>query len=62
MQYVMEIKYLKQSEAEKLEATMQAAKVQLKGYIAKDAALQSHLKLMAVAVVVVKDKIYWEKL
>jgi hypothetical protein len=43
----MEIKYLKQNESDKLEATMQAAKTQLKGYLEKDTELQSLIKLKA---------------
>ena len=62
MQYVMEIKYLKQSESDKLDTTMQAAKNQLKGYLEKDTELQSLIKLKALAVVAVKDKLYWEEL
>ena len=62
MQYVMEIKYLKQSESDKLEVTMNAAKSQLKGYLEKDTELQSLIKLKALAVVAVKDKLYWEEL
>lgn len=59
-QYVIELKYLKQSEEDKLQATMLAAKNQLKFYVEKDAELQSLKLLKAVAIVVVKDKIYWE--
>jgi hypothetical protein len=40
---------------------MQAAKSQLKSYLEKDAELQSLRNLKAVAIVVVKDKIYWEE-
>jgi hypothetical protein len=58
----MEIKYLKQSESDKLEVTMLAAKSQLKGYLEKDTELQSLQKLKAVAVVAVKDKLYLEEL
>jgi hypothetical protein len=58
----MEIKYLKQSESDKLEVTMLAAKSQIKGYLENDAELQSLQKLKAVAVVAVKDKLYWEEL
>jgi hypothetical protein len=58
----MEIKYLKQSESDKLEATMLAAKNQLKGYLEKDTELQSLIKLKALAIVAVKDKLYWEEL
>jgi hypothetical protein len=41
---------------------MQAAKNQLKGYLEKDTELQSLIKLKALAVVAVKDKLYWEEL
>jgi hypothetical protein len=60
MQYIMEIKYLKQTDSDKLQATMQAAKTQLKGYLDKDTELQSLIKLKSIAVVAVKDKLYWE--
>jgi hypothetical protein len=60
-QYILEIKYLKQSESDKLEVTMQTAKNQLKGYVEKDKELQSLQRLKAVAVVAVKDKLYWEE-
>jgi hypothetical protein len=40
---------------------MLAAKSQLKSYLEKDAILQSLQRLKAVAVVVVKDKVYWEE-
>jgi hypothetical protein len=62
MQYVMEIKYLKQSDESQLKSTMHVAKTQLAGYLSKDTALSSQQKLKAIAVVVVKDKIYWEEL
>ncbi len=62
MQYVMEIKYLKQSEENQLQTTMEAAKKQLKGYLEKDNELQSHHKLKAIAVIAVKDMIYWEEI
>jgi hypothetical protein len=61
MQYIMEIKYLKQTDSDRLEATMIAAKNQLKGYLEKDTELQSLIKLKAIAVVAVKDKLYWEE-
>jgi hypothetical protein len=62
MQYIMEIKYLKQTDSDKLEVTMNAAKSQLKGYLEKDTELQSLVKLKAIAVVAMKDKLYWEEL
>jgi hypothetical protein len=61
-QYAMEIKYLKQADENQLQSTMLAAKSQLKSYLEKDAILQSLQRLKAVAVVVVKDKVYWEEL
>jgi hypothetical protein len=61
-QYVLEIKYLKQGDFDKLEVTMNAAKSQLKSYLEKDIELQSLQKLKAIAVVAVKDKLYWEEL
>ena len=61
-QYALEIKYLKQSESDRLEATMQSAKNQLKSYLEKDAELQTLQRLKAIAIVAVKDKIYWEEL
>jgi hypothetical protein len=60
-QYALEIKYLKQSDEDKLQSTMLAAKNQLKFYLEKDAELQSLKNLKAVAIVVVKDKVYWEE-
>jgi hypothetical protein len=61
-QYVFELKYLKQSDADKLNVTMESAKKQLKSYLEKDAELQSLKRLKAIAVVAVKDKIYWEEI
>jgi hypothetical protein len=61
-QYALEIKYLKQSESDRLEATMQSAKNQLNSYLEKDAELQTLQRLKAIAIVAVKDKIYWEEL
>ena len=61
-QYALEIKYLKQSEEGKLQSTMLAAKKQLQHYLEMDAELQSLKNLKAVAIVVVKDKVYWEEL
>jgi hypothetical protein len=61
-QYALEIKYLKQSEEGKLQSTMLAAKNQLQFYLEKDAELQSLKHLKAVAIVVVKDKVYWEEI
>jgi hypothetical protein len=62
LQYVMEIKYLKQSDSDKLHPTMQAAKNQLQSYLQKDAELKSQIKLKSIALVAVKDKLYWEEL
>jgi hypothetical protein len=61
MQYAMEIKYLKQNEAHKLNLTMENAKNQLKNYVKFDKELQNMDKIMLIAVVIVKDKIYWEE-
>jgi chorismate mutase len=61
-QYVIELKYLKKSEENQLQSTMQAAKEQLTAYLEKDELLKSMNNLKAVAVVAVKDKIYWEEL
>jgi hypothetical protein len=60
-QYALEIKYLKQSDEDKLQSTMLAAKNQLQYYLEKDAELQSLKNLKAIAIVVVKDKVYWEE-
>jgi hypothetical protein len=38
-----------------------AAKNQLQYYLEKDAELQSLKHLKAIAIVVVKDKVYWEE-
>jgi hypothetical protein len=62
MQYVMEIKYLKQSEEGQLKTTMDTAKKQLRGYLEKDKELKALQKLKVIAVVAVKDKIYWEEI
>ena len=59
-QYVIELKYLKQGEADKLESTMLAAKTQLQGYLAVDETLQNLPRLKAIAIVVVKDVLHWE--
>ena len=61
-QYAIELKYLKQSEEGKLQSTMLAAKNQLQHYLEMDAELQSLKNLKAVAIVVVKDRVYWEEL
>ena len=61
-QYAIELKYLKQSEEGKLQSTMLAAKNQLQYYLEMDAELQSLKNLKAVAIVVVKDRVYWEEL
>ena len=62
MQYVMEIKYLKQSDEGQLKTTMDTAKKQLWGYLEKDKELKALQKLKVIAVVAVKDKIYWEEI
>ncbi len=60
-QYVLEIKYLKQSEESRLSKIMELAKNQLKKYLTVDAELKTLQKLKSIAVVIVKDKIYWEE-
>jgi hypothetical protein len=60
-QYALEIKYLKQSDEDKLQPTMLAAKNQLKFYLEKDVELKTLRNLKSVAIVVVKDKVYWEE-
>ena len=60
-QYVIELKYLKQSEAEQLDATMDSAKAQLQSYLEVDEILQHTPRLKAIAVVVVKDQVYFEE-
>jgi hypothetical protein len=59
-QYAIELKYLKKSEENLLESTMQSAKAQLKSYLENDIQLKTLQKLKAIAVVTVKDKIHWE--
>ena len=59
-QYVIELKYLKKSEENLLESTMQSAKTQLKSYLENDIQLKTLQKLKAIAVVTIKDKIHWE--
>ena len=60
-QYAIELKYLKQANENQLQSTMLAAKSQLKSYLEKDAILKSLQRLKAVAIVVMKDKVYWEE-
>jgi hypothetical protein len=60
-QYVIELKYLKQSDADKLESTMLSAKKQLQSYLEIDAELQSLQRLKAIAIVAIKDKLFWEE-
>ena len=61
-QYVFELKYLKQADENQLQLTMQEAKTQLASYLEKDTHLKGLKKLKAIAIVTVKDKIYWEEL
>ena len=61
-QYVIELKYLKQAEQVQLQNTMQSAKDQLKRYLELDSVLQNLPRLKAIAIVAVKDKLYWEEL
>jgi len=60
-QYVLELKYLKKMNAAKLEETMQSAKAQLKGYMEIDEELKTRPRMKGIAVVVVKDEVYWEE-
>jgi hypothetical protein len=60
-QYVFELKYLKQADEDQLKNTMQSAKAQLKYYLEIDEELKKLKKLNSIAIVVVKDKIYWEE-
>jgi hypothetical protein len=61
-QYAIELKYLKQSDSDKLQSTMETAKKQLQSYLQNDSELQSLKRLKAVAIVAVKDKIHWEEI
>ncbi len=60
-QFAIELKYLKKEDEHKLSQTMQEAKNQILLYYQNDAILQSKEMLNLVAVVVVKDKIFAEK-
>jgi hypothetical protein len=60
-QYVIELKYLKQSESDKLQETMALAKKQLSSYLEHDRELQSLKRLKAISIVAVKDQLYWEE-
>ncbi|MCS6796843.1 MAG: ATP-binding protein, partial [Raineya sp.] len=60
-QFLLEIKYLKKEEEHKLPETMQEAKKQVLTYYQKDENLKNKVMLHLLAVVVVKDKIFVEK-
>jgi hypothetical protein len=58
----MEIKYLKKEQEHLLAETLSQAKKQLWQYFEQDEILQSKPMLHLLAVVVVKDEIYFEEL
>jgi hypothetical protein len=60
-QFAIELKYLKKELENLLAETMQEAKEQILGYYQKDTLLQSKKMLNLLAVVVVKDKVFVEK-
>ena len=60
-EYVFELKYLPQKEAQQLKAIQQEAKAQLLGYIKAGAVLDSLDDLQGWTVVVVKDEVHLEK-
>ncbi len=60
-EYIFEIKYLKQTDENQLQQTMDAARGQVIYYLENDPILKSHQKLKAIALVAVKDKLYWEE-
>jgi hypothetical protein len=60
-QFAIELKYLKKEQENLLSDTMQEAKEQILSYYQKDTLLQSKKMLNLLAVVVVKDKIWVEK-
>ena len=60
-QFAIELKYLKKEQENLLAETMQEAKEQILSYYQKDTLLQSKKMLNLLAVVVVKDKVFCEK-
>ncbi len=60
-EYIFEIKYLKQGDENMLQQSMETAKKQLNFYLENDSLLKSHQKLKAIALVAVKDKLYWQE-
>jgi hypothetical protein len=60
-QFAIELKYLKKEQETLLAETMQEAKEQILSYYRNDTLLQSKKMLNLLAVVVVKDKIWVEK-
>ena len=61
-EYVFELKYLKQADENEKDKTMESAKTQLTRYLELDTELKALQKLKVIAVVAVKDKIYWEEI
>ncbi|GAB4344262.1 MAG: hypothetical protein OHK0038_24460 [Flammeovirgaceae bacterium] len=60
-QFAIELKYLKKEQEQQLSAAMQEAKEQILNYYRNDKLLQSKKMLNLLAVVVVKDKVFVEK-
>jgi len=60
-EFILEIKYLKETDRQKLIAMQQEAKEQLLNYYRNDTELQSKQDLILLTVVVVKSKVYVEK-
>jgi hypothetical protein len=60
-EYVLEIKYLKEADKNELEKIQQEAKTQLLNYYHNDPELQSKSDLILLTVVIVKSKVYVQK-
>jgi hypothetical protein len=60
-EFVLEIKYLKETEKNELEKVQIKAKEQLLNYYRNDTELQSKQNLILLTVVVVKSKVYVQK-
>ncbi|MDW8159141.1 MAG: PD-(D/E)XK nuclease domain-containing protein, partial [Bacteroidia bacterium] len=60
-QFVLEVKYLRKEQEGFLVEVMGRAKEQILGYYRQDSFLQSKRLLHLLAVVIVKDKVYWEE-
>ncbi|MCS6905427.1 MAG: AAA family ATPase [Bacteroidia bacterium] len=60
-QFALEIKYLKKEQESLLKEVMEEAKAQIKNYYQKDIVLQNKNLLHLIAVVILKDKVYWEE-